>query len=152
MIMHREKSRRQKVIVQILGREIISNQEELREKLEERGLAVTQATLSRDLKELGVVKRATPSGSYQYILSRPVASPILSCLPCESLLVVRTEVGLAPRIAYQIDSLQLDDVMGTVAGEDTLLIMLAKGAEVETVRTDLLEALSRPWSSIVTKV
>ena len=78
--MHTEKANRQQTIMELLERELIPNQEELRKMLKKKGLEVTQATLSRDLRELGVVKRVTGEGSYRY--SRPSGSggaPLVRC-------------------------------------------------------------------------
>jgi transcriptional regulator of arginine metabolism len=126
--MHADKQRRHQAIRGAIAGEAISNQEALRQRLEAAGFAVTQATLSRDLKELGVVKRVTRTGIYRYAAPALFAGlPILGCSASGNLLVLRTEIGSAPRVAYQIDALHMPEVLGTVAGEDTLLVVVAEG-------------------------
>jgi transcriptional regulator of arginine metabolism len=138
------KTSRQHVIITLLDEETISTQEELRRTLSSRGFDVTQATLSRDLKELGVVKRSTENGLYKYAIddtSREI--PLTSCEATGNLIVVKTETGLAAAVAYKIDAMGLDSILGTVAGEDTLLVVLRKGAEAESIRKDLLKRFVR---------
>jgi transcriptional regulator of arginine metabolism len=136
------KTNRQQVILTLLDGEIISTQEKLRQRLNSRGFNVTQATLSRDLKELGVVKRSTEGGLYKYEVDDSSSDiPVTSCEPSGNLIVVKTETGLAAAVAYKIDAMGLRSVLGTVAGEDTLLVVLSKAAKAESVREDLLRRL-----------
>ncbi len=133
-----DKRERQRQIVQLLQSERISSQEELRGKLEGLGVKVTQATLSRDLKELNVVKTVTEQGRYKYaILESWVGLPIRLCEVSGNLLVVHTDAGMAPAVAYKIDELELAGVLGTVAGEDTLLAVVAEGYDARRVRKQL---------------
>ncbi len=135
-----DKRERQRQIVQLLQSERISSQEELRGKLEGLGVKVTQATLSRDLKELNVVKTVTEQGRYKYaILESWVGLPIRLCEVSGNLLVVHTDAGMAPAVAYKIDELELAGVLGTVAGEDTLLAVVAEGYDARRVRKQLWE-------------
>jgi len=140
--MQSEKSRRHRAILDIVRGDGVASQEELRERLERSGYRVTQATLSRDLRELGVVKRSTRRGAYRYSMPQP-ADPagVLSCRVGGALLVMRTEMGMAPRVAYRIDALGLPEVLGTVAGEDTLLIVSARNHPPEEVRKRIFEEL-----------
>lgn len=127
--MHTEKSRRQQVIVDVLNNENISSQEDLRLKLKALALDVTQATLSRDLRELGVIKTVTEEGVYRYMIPEETSpSPVVSCRSSGNLLVIKTLQGMAPAVAYKIDDLGMSEVLGTVAGEDTLFVVLAEGA------------------------
>ena len=136
------KTNRQQVILTLLDNETISTQEKLRQNLNSRGFQVTQATLSRDLKELGVVKRSTESGLYKYAVDDFSSDiPVTSCEATGNLIVVKTETGLAAAVAYKIDAMGLETVLGTVAGEDTLLVVLKHGARAESVREDLLKRL-----------
>lgn len=145
--MNAEKNRRHGAILNAIAREAISNQEDLRRRLEEAGFAVTQATLSRDLKELGVVKRVTRTGIYRYAApDRFAGLPILGCSASGNLLVLKTEIGSAPRVAYQVDALHMPEVLGTVAGEDTLLVVIAEGfrpAEVAELIWQKIDGLIR---------
>ena len=135
-----EKTERQRQIVELLQSELISSQEELRVKFEGLGVKVTQATLSRDLKELNVVKAVTEQGRYKYaILENWVGLPIRLCEVSGNLLVVHTDAGMAPAVAYKIDGMELAGVLGTVAGEDTLLAVVAEGYDARRVRKQLWE-------------
>ncbi len=135
-----DKRERQRQIVQLLQSERISSQEGLRGKLDGLGVKVTQATLSRDLKELNVVKTVTEQGKYKYaILESWVGLPIRLCEVSANLLVVHTDAGMAPAVAYKIDEMELPGVLGTVAGEDTLLAVVAEGYDARRVRKQLWE-------------
>ena len=138
------KTNRQQVILALLDQESISTQEKLRRSLSARGFSVTQATLSRDLKELGVVKRATESGLYEYAANdRGNDIPVRTCEASGNLIVVKTETGLAAAVAYKIDAMGMGPVLGTVAGEDTLLVVLSRGSRAESVREELLGRLRK---------
>jgi len=138
------KTNRQQVILALLDQERIATQEKLRQRLHDHGFNVTQATLSRDLKELGVVKRATESGLYEYAANDSVNDiPVRGCEASGNLIVVKTETGLAAAVAYKIDAMKMGSVLGTVAGEDTLLVVLGKGSRAESVREELLRRLRK---------
>jgi len=132
------KSQRQSVIVEVVEREPIYNQELLRRRLRARGFDVTQATLSRDIKELGLVKRAA-DGSYQRpgpaatmnrtaeaaeAAARRMAREFLrSFEPVQQLVVLKTDAGQANVLAIALDRASLPEVAGTIAGDDTILVV-----------------------------
>jgi transcriptional regulator of arginine metabolism len=132
------KSRRLTAIRQIVDREAVHSQEELRQRLQKMGFEVTQATLSRDIKELGLMKRAA-DGAYQaagastngpaspaaaaVALSRALGEFLLGIDVAQQLIVVKTGPGQAQLLAIAIDRTQLADVLGTIAGDDTILII-----------------------------
>jgi transcriptional regulator of arginine metabolism len=132
------KSRRLTAIRQIVEHEPVHSQEELRRRLLTMGFDVTQATLSRDIKELGLMKRAA-DGAYQaaglgatapssaaaaaVALSRALGEFLLSVDVAQQLVVVRTGPGQAQLLALAIDRAQLPDVIGTIAGDDTILVI-----------------------------
>jgi transcriptional regulator of arginine metabolism len=128
------KAWRQSQILEVVDRGAISSQEGLRQKLKDRGIDATQATLSRDLKELGLVKRAG-DGAYtrpgqeragQAIgeqLRKAVSSLVRTLERIESLIVVRTDRGHAQGLAEWIDRAQLTEIAGTIAGDDTILLV-----------------------------
>ena len=143
---------RRRRIISILEMENVRSQEELREKLEEIGIVVTQATLSRDLKALGIVRVFDGELGYVYSLkgrsSLPNAmtvDPPLSLIQggegpgreimginfSGNLAVIKTKLGHATGIAFEIDQLGIPDVVGTVGGDDTLLVVLREGADRE---------------------
>ena len=144
------KSTRQGVILDVIQRESISSQEMLRQRLHAAGVDVTQATLSRDLRELGVIKRAG-DGAYQRLnagglapadalsaLQRTSAEFLTRVERSEQLVVLRTDSGQAALLAIAIDRAALDEVLGTVAGDDTILVICrdVAGAQYLVQRLD----------------
>src|SRR5579871_3745373 len=147
------KSWRQSQILELIDREAVSSQEELKQKLQERGISATQATVSRDLKELGLVKRA---GDGAYVrpgaergttaqldeqLRRAVQTLVRALERVDALLVVRTDRGQAQGLAEWIDRARLAEVAGTIGGDDTILLV-CRG-------TDAAIALERRFSAMV---
>lgn len=133
-----EKEERQQAILGLIQRAHISSQEQLRRRLSGLGFRVTQATLSRDLKELNVVKTAGNNGKYKYaVLDTWTNLPVRSCQASGNLLILHTQPGMAPAVAYKIDDLEIAGILGTVAGEDTLLAVVAEGYDARKVRKEL---------------
>jgi transcriptional regulator of arginine metabolism len=133
------KAWRQSQILEVIDREAISSQEGLRQKLKNRGIDATQATLSRDLKELGLVKRAGDGAYTRAGQERPghaVGEQLRKAVPnlvralerVELLIVVRTDPGQAQALAILFDRSQLPEIAGTVAGDDTILLV-CRGAD-----------------------
>jgi transcriptional regulator of arginine metabolism len=132
------KARRLTAIRQIVERNPVHSQEELRQRLRTMGFDVTQATLSRDIKELGLMKRAA-DGAYQaagasghvpaspaaaaVALARSLGEFLLSVEVAQQLIVIKTGPGQAQLLAIAIDRAQLSDVVGTIAGDDTILVV-----------------------------
>ncbi|MDB4876492.1 MAG: Arginine repressor [Gemmatimonadetes bacterium] len=147
-----KKTDRQNAILQLIAAHEISNQEELRKLLAARGWTVTQATLSRDLHELGVVRAPTEDGT-RYLLPEMVADdskPSLDMLLPElfsridgvgELIVLHTLPGGAQPIAEAIDSQGWPEIMGTLGGENTVLIV-CRSADARSSLTDRLVRLS----------
>jgi len=142
------KSWRQSQILEVVDRQPIASQEALRQELQGRGIDATQATISRDLKELGLVKRAgdgayvrpgaergSPAVSEQ--LRRAVASLLRGMERVDALLVVRTDRGQAQGLAEWIDRAHLDEVAGTIGGDDTILLVCRGGVAAETLEKKL---------------
>jgi len=134
------KAWRQSQILDLVDREAVSSQEGLRKKLDERGISATQATVSRDLKDLGLVKRA---GDGAYVrpgaertsavlvdeqLRRAVQTLVRSLERVDPLVIVRTDRGQAQGLAEWIDRARLAEVAGTIAGDDTIL-MVCRGVD-----------------------
>jgi transcriptional regulator of arginine metabolism len=133
------KGRRQAALLELVDREPLHSQEQLRRRLHQRGFDATQATISRDIKELGLVKRAG-DGAYQRPgVEAPNAETALAALEratneflrrvdrVEQLVVIRTGVGHAQPLALALDRAQLPETVGTIAGDDTILVV-ARGA------------------------
>jgi transcriptional regulator of arginine metabolism len=129
------KARRQALILDLLSREPVRNQEQLRRGLKAIGVLATQATLSRDIKELGLVKRSS-DGAYQRptlpqlpgagtvsALSRAVTEFVTGVDRVQQMIVLRTGPGQAHAAAIAIDRAQLTEVVGTIAGDDTILVI-----------------------------
>jgi len=133
------KARRQALILELLGRDPIRNQEQLRNGLKALGVVATQATLSRDIKELGLMKRASdgayqrpsasarPTGSAVTGLSRAVTEFVTGVDRVQNLIVLRTGPGQAHAAAIAIDRAQLGEIVGTIAGDDTILVIARDG-------------------------
>jgi len=146
------KARRHFAIREILSSERVSTQEELCEFLKSRGYDVTQATVSRDIKELSLLK--IPDGmGYHYAwpearspqsnlrMKRVFQDSVVSCDCSENIIVIKTLPGAAQSIASLIDSQVIDNLLGTVAGDDTIfMVVKTKKAvkEVMSVFQDLL--------------
>ncbi|MCB9879702.1 MAG: arginine repressor [Planctomycetes bacterium] len=125
-------------ILQLLEREQIRNQDELRQRLAADGVDATQATLSRDLRDLGVVKgsggyelpnRPAVGDGAQQGLWQAVRTWLLGATPAQHLVVLRTPPGGAPALGLALDKAGLTDVLGTIAGDDTVLVVLPNAAK-----------------------
>lgn len=129
------KSERQKKILELIVRYEIETQDELIEKLRTEGFDVTQATASRDIKELKLSKTQTNKGKYRYVRPLDVsntgednfnvafAASIISVELGENIVVVKTYPGMANAVATGIDKIRHNDILGSVAGDDTILIV-----------------------------
>ena len=133
--------RRQKAIAEIVRDEIVSSQEEVTARLKARGFDVTQATVSRDLDQMGAVK-AKRGGVLRYALpdqagdsdwagsrlEKIVSEWVVSVEAAGNLLVLRTPPGSAHLVGLAIDQARLGEVAGTICGDDTLFVALKDGA------------------------
>ena len=128
------KGNRQKKILEIINRYHIETQDDLIERLLVEGFSVTQATVSRDIRELQLTKVLTGKGSYRYVapkkeelvagmkINAALVDSIISVDYAQNMVVVRTFPGLAQAVAAGIDNLTLAEVLGCVAGDDTILV------------------------------
>ena len=146
-----DRTRRHAAILRIVRHESIHSQAQLRERLADDGFQVGQGTLSRDLREIGVIKVAGPDGSPLYAVPPDVADPapafqrlmpalFLSAEGVDHFLVVHTLTGGAQPLAVALDREEWDEVLGTIAGDDTILVILRSPDHLHTVRTRLEEA------------
>ena len=141
---------RRRLIHNILHSEKVHSQEELLKRLKKEGVDVTQATLSRDLKFLGVARVPDPSGDYVYTVNAPAEAAqdpfvrddmrrqVVSIKFSGNLAVIKTKMGHAPGIAFGIDQLKIPEVIGTVGGDDTLLVVLKEGVDRDRFLKDLM--------------
>jgi transcriptional regulator of arginine metabolism len=140
------KNNRQAMIVSIIKELIIGTQEELGEILRSRDIQVTQATLSRDIKELGLVKIPTLDGRYRYSLpqdrtpgdlmrraQRMLEDAVIAIDSAENIIVIKTMSGTAQGVAAAFDELEWPEVVGTVAGDNTIMVVVRNKSQVEEV-------------------
>ncbi len=144
------RQRRHAAIAGLLERESIPSQESLAAHLAERGIEATQTTLSRDLRELGVVKGPggyrlgdAPYDSGQAKLAEVLAGHVLSAEVTPPLVVLKTGPGRAQIVAFELDRAGLADVLGTVAGDDTIFI-----AATSAKAAKALLAHIRTWAEL----
>lgn len=149
------KSYRQSLVLELVDREAITSQEQLRERLQARGIEVTQATLSRDVRDLGLVKAAA-DGAYKRpfagdaatgpdaiaVLRRAVAGSLRKFDLVQQLVVLRTESAQAPPLAEAIDRAHMTEVVGTIGGENTILV-ICRGENEARAFTRQLDAWVR---------
>jgi transcriptional regulator of arginine metabolism len=150
----KSKNNRLDAIKIIISSKEIGSQEELLQELLKEGYQLTQATLSRDLKQLKVAKAASMNGNYVYVLPNNTMykrmteqHSAMEMLRTDgvrgiefsgNLAVIRTRPGYASSVAYDIDNRDFDEVLGTIAGDDTILLVLREGC----TRTSVINALS----------
>lgn len=139
------KKERLKAICRIIREKTIRSQEELQKELGDRGFSVTQATLSRDIKQLKVAKIHSENGAYTYCL--PEESIDMQTQTnyekraniefCDHLVVLKTRPGYAMGIASDIDSHNSKEILATIAGDDTILVIPREGISREKIATVL---------------
>ncbi|MCM1494945.1 MAG: arginine repressor [Bacteroides sp.] len=127
------KSARQSKIIELIEEYDIMTQEELSELLSQAGFRNTQATISRDIRELKLTKITTDSGKPKYALQQPqdvdiwkkyrqvLAAGILTMEASENLIVIKTVSGVAMAVAAALDNLDINGLMGCIAGDDTII-------------------------------
>ena len=149
------KEYRQRVIEELVENEFISTQAEIAERLAERGIKVTQATISRDVNELRLVRLPAGNGQHRY-RSTPLAAQedvmgelsqrfrlfVRDLDRGENILVIDTDEGHASGIAYVIDKLDRDDIVGTIAGQNTILVVARDTSTAEELLSEFEELLT----------
>jgi transcriptional regulator of arginine metabolism len=137
------KNSRMEALKMIISSKDLGSQEELLQALKEEGFLLTQATLSRDLKQLKVAKAARTDGKYVYVLPNDTMYKRVSkATPTEMLRVsgfvsinfsanigvIKTRPGYASSLAYNIDNSDINEIIGTIAGDDTIIIVIKENA------------------------
>ncbi|MFQ5678080.1 MAG: arginine repressor [Gemmatimonadota bacterium] len=149
---------RERVILQIVGAGEIHTQAELVRALAGRGIRITQATVSRDIKRLGLVKVPTADGGYRYAAPELVNHPargataretarenlrnafqefVIGLKTAQGIVVVRTHTGCANAVAVTIDEAELPEVAATLAGDDTIFVLPESAGEADRVLAEL---------------
>lgn len=145
------RQQRMRMIVQILNAQVISNQEQLTRVLSQQGVDVTQATLSRDLRDLRAEKKVMDNGVTKYRIptdpkverkvlgmdSEIARLSIMSVDFCGQFAIVKTKPGYANAVAYDIDDRGQEFILGTIAGDDTILVIPREGVTKEVIRNFL---------------
>ena len=128
---------RQSVIMDIISEQDIETQNQLMEALAARGIRSTQATLSRDIRDMRLVKELGPKGNYRYVaapkpdntdldmrLKKIFKESVISYDIAQNLLVIKTLPGLAPAACSALDGLEIEGLVGTLAGDDTAFLAM----------------------------
>jgi len=148
------KPERQRLIASVVGRRRVGSQHELQDALRSAGCEVTQATISRDIRELGLEKSRDVLGRPRYVLPergsrsdpRELLEAVLAqfglrAMQAQNIVVVQSELGSAPAIARALDRVEHAKVVGTLAGDDTCLVITRDGAEAKSVAAELSAAI-----------
>lgn len=146
------RSARQQTILHLIRDHAVHTQTELVEELADEGIRVNQSTISRDIKDLGLIKVHRDEGGYAYALPSNVVELnerslrilrefVESVDGSGSLAIVHTDSGNAQPVAEAIDRMRMESVIGTVAGDNTLMVVLREGTTWEQFRDQLEEAL-----------
>lgn len=148
------KNNRQQTILQIINSADVETQDMLLQKLLEKGFSVTQATVSRDIKKMGLVKEADPSGKYRYVCHKTelpqqsakyvniLKETMTGIVSANNLVVIKTYPGMANAAAAAFDSIFKSDVLGSIAGDDTVFVATAT-AEVATSLTQQIKEITK---------
>lgn len=139
------KAKRQALIREIVENQSIQTQEELADALREHGMVVTQATVSRDIKEMHLLKVLSEEGGYRYAtmdksehgmnerLIRMLSDSVVDMSSANNLIVIHTLPGSAHVAGEAVDSLRWPEVLGTIAGDNTILVIVRSNEDVDAV-------------------
>jgi transcriptional regulator of arginine metabolism len=148
------KSERQRLVASLVERQRLGTQQELLDALGRAGCQVTQATVSRDIRELRLAKERDPLGRLRYVLPdrdrraepRELLATLLrqfgrGAVPAQNIVVVQSEIGSAPAIARALDRLDHPLVLGTLAGDDTCLVIVQDARRARQLARELADAI-----------
>ena len=145
------KGRRQAEILRIIREQDVETQEQMLDQLGRRGIRATQATISRDIKELNLVKQPGRDGNYRYVCPAPkpvehsfagrlkniFKEGVASCEAAQNIVVVKTMPGLAPAAAAALDGMELDGFVGSLAGDDTAILIMRTNRVAEELTREI---------------
>ena len=151
------KNARQQKILELIEKYDIDTQDTLIKKLEEEGFKVTQTTASRDIRQLNLVKGTTSYGTYKYIapsatlgqegrmpvLNSAITDAVVKIEAAGNIVVVKTFSGMANAIAVCVDALAHDDIVGCVAGDDTILLVVRTAEIAIKMQNELKETIMK---------
>ena len=149
------KKGRQEKILELINNYEIDTQDALMERLCAEGYPVTQATVSRDIRDLDLVKVATQSGSYKYVVSdisrrnsrsrghlSVVSDTVIGVKCAQNIIVLKTAPGMAQAVAVAVDRMPDDEIVGTVAGDDTIIAVSPDAETAEAVAQKMRKLFS----------
>ncbi len=144
------KSHRQAVLLEIIQEYDIDTQEELLDKLREKNFNVTQATVSRDINELKLIKVPIANGKYKYTVAQKdenmdtqssfktiFKTAVRSIDFAQNMIVLKTTSGMAQGVCYELDSIELDGILGTIAGDDTIFVVTSSNTKSAALVSEL---------------
>ena len=145
------KAKRQAEILRIIAEADIETQEQMLDQLGRRGIRATQATISRDIKELNLVKQPGEGGSYHYVASAALPprraaagrlqnifkEGVVSCDVAQNIVVVKTMPGLAPAAGAALDGMELEGLVGSLAGGDTAILIMRTNQTAEALAREI---------------
>ncbi len=149
------KKKRQGKIIEIIEKYNVGTQEELAERLREEGFPVTQATISRDIRELKLSKMSAEDGAQRYIVLeqnggelenkyvRVLQEAYSSVDTAQNLVVIRTVSGMAMAVAAALDAMKLPEIVGCVAGDDTIFVAVHTQEETRLLREKVRMIVTR---------
>ena len=148
------KNNRQAMILEIISQENIETQEQLLKRLQDRGIRCTQATISRDIKQLHLMKEPIGQGAYKYAVSgnrtklnvaeklRTIFREcILSIDYAQNIVVIKTMPGLANGACSALDNMEMNDIVGSLAGDDTALLVMRNTEAAELLCQEIKDML-----------
>ncbi len=150
------KKGRQEKILELIEKYEIETQDELIEFLEQEGYNVTQATISRDIRDLDLIKVSMPGGTYKYVvshiskgvskknglLSHALADTLLGITCAQNIVVLRTTPGMAQAVALAVDRIPDGDILGCVAGDDTIIVVTPDSDTAKNVASRMKKMLA----------
>ncbi len=149
------KARRQDKIIELIQEHEVETQEELADLLSQAGYQVTQATVSRDIRELNLTKVSIDGKGQKYVVlqsgesgmneryTRVLRSGFVSMDMAQNILVINTVSGMAMAVAAALDALQIKEIVGSIAGDDTIMCAIRSAEQTKEVMQKIEEALGR---------
>lgn len=147
------KTKRQRKIIELITERNVETQDELAALLEKEGFTVTQATISRDIRELNLTKSVSPDGGQKYSIAvsalggiygkylRVLSDGVLKMEIAENILVIKTVSGMAMAVGAAVDAMSIENVVGCIAGDDTIMCIIKTKEDAPVVKARIEEAI-----------